>query len=86
MAFYIQTSDPSKSNGSVTTYGLPSKSGVDANTVTSVSADGHELAMILTKFRNLPVLTVDHNMPDGTARGYMMTWFGDHAKFIVANL
>ena len=45
--------------------------------VESVFADGHELDYIERRFENLPRLAAGF-------RRYA-TWFGDHAKFIVAN-
>lgn len=53
---------------------LPSD--LNIHQVVEVQADGEELEMILLRQENLPV-------PN---RGRVMRWFGDHAKFIVANL
>lgn len=49
----------------------------DIHRVLSVQADNDELDHIMYKFPNLP-------MCKGGRR--VVTWFGDHAKFIVANL
>ena len=50
---------------------------IDAGCVECVQADGDELHHILMEFKNLPRLV---------AHGKLVTWWGDHAKFIVANL
>ena len=44
--------------------------------VSSVQADGDELEHIKDKFKNIPLSIVER----------VVTWFGDNAKFIVANL
>lgn len=49
---------------------------VDILRVVAVNADGDELQYIISRFPNLPYC--NH-------RG-LVQWFGDHAKFIVANL
>lgn len=43
--------------------------------VLDIQADGDELAYIMNRFKNIPV-----------SPGRVVCWFGDHAKFIVANL
>lgn len=48
----------------------------EAQFVTSVQADGDELHHILMEFQNLPQST--HKK--------VVSWYGDHAKFIVGNL
>lgn len=55
---------------------------IDASTVSEVVADGNELRIILNRCENIPVAK------DG-ATGKKMDrqhWFGDHARFIVANI
>jgi len=49
---------------------------VDALHVTSVQADCQGLAYIKQHFTNLPIVDNKHTQ----------CWFGDHAKFIAANL
>jgi len=44
--------------------------------VIEVQADGDELAYIYNKFNNLPTMPLRR----------VVRWFGDHAKFIAANL
>ena len=51
-----------------------------------IQADGHELTHILNTFVNIPKLTIDSKKIDNISRGYVMRWFGDDAKFIIANL
>lgn len=51
-----------------------------------IQADGHELTHILNNFVNIPKLAVDSEIGDNTSRGYVMRWFGDDAKFIIANI
>lgn len=51
-----------------------------------VQADGHELTYILNTFINIPKLAIDRKIEDNAPRGYVMRWFGDDAKFIIANL
>lgn len=46
----------------------------DAADVVEVQLDGHELGRAEELFSNLPI-----------ARGRVVRYFGDHAKFIVAN-
>lgn len=47
----------------------------DADSVLEVQADGDELAHILHTMDNLPYSKTQS----------VQTWYGDHAKFIVAN-
>lgn len=54
--------------------------------VKSLFADGDELGLIISKFKNIPIFTMDYNTSDSTPRGYPMKWFGDHANFIWHNL
>lgn len=49
--------------------------------VLSVIADGAELAHILQNFTGLPVAKINNDLTAQTD----MRWFGDDAKFIVAN-
>lgn len=58
--------------------GQISNGSIDVNKVLSVGATGAELDYILKRFDNLPKKSSD------TSGG--MYWFGDHAKFIIANL
>ena len=45
------------------------------NDISWVQANGDELAAIMDQFGNLP-----------RSSNRVVTWYGDHAKFIVANL
>ena len=47
----------------------------DVKDVTEVQADGHELDYIINNMEGLPI-----------AKTRVVRWFGDHARFIVANL
>lgn len=46
-----------------------------------VMADGDELMCILHRFQNLPRIS-----PEAKRQLGPWSWFGDHAKFIIANL
>lgn len=84
MALYIKYGDVNEIQwhvGSRTDF-----SGHLMETLHSVSADGDELGAILGKFTNLPCLRMDEETPQFTPRAYMMSWYGDHAKFIAGNL
>lgn len=59
---------------------------VNPDAIQEVHADGDELGTILHRFRNLPCLSGDEDSGYAMARGYVMTWYGDHAKFIVGNI
>ena len=50
---------------------------IPANWITDISADGDELEYILSRFRNIPL---------ASSSRITVSWFGDHAKFIFANL
>ena len=47
----------------------------DIRSVYLVQADGHELDFIFQQFHGLPF-----------AQGRVVRWYGDHARFIVANI
>lgn len=47
----------------------------EVDNVICVQADGDELDLILRTMKNLP-----------TSHRHVVRWFGDHAKFIAANL
>lgn len=57
-----------------------------SNNLLKITADGDELTYILNRFSNIPMLKMDKDNPSDAARGYSMTWHGDIAKFIIANL
>ena len=56
-----------------------SATGVSIASVAIVTADGNELNHILTNIDGIPKAHDLTRMP-------VMTWFGDHAKFIAYNL
>ncbi len=58
----------------------------DTAYIDKVDVGGHELGLVLDKFINLPMLRVDGENPTAHPRGYVMSWYGDHARFIVGNL
>ncbi len=49
---------------------------IEVNQITEVQADSEELAYVRTRFWNLP----------NSNTSSVTRWFGDHAKFIAANL
>ena len=59
----------------VGTFAPPTHDGVDVHEVVSVSADGHELEKIRAEITGIPM-----------SKKRLVTWYGDDAKFIVANL
>lgn len=60
---------------------------IDIMTIQYIQADGDELAYILNKFSGIPKLR-DYEVSglDHVPVARVMLWFGDDAKFIVANL
>lgn len=57
---------------------------INLDTVNSVVADGHELDFIEYHFTGIPMRLKADRANAGSSE-LSQQWFGDHAKFIVAN-
>jgi hypothetical protein len=82
-AGYVETSEGTKHQKWHATFHVPFErtaiGQVRTELVTEVQADGDELTHVEWKFNNLP-------MPKVITGHTVVRWFGDDAKFIVANL